>query len=41
MKLLGLIALIALVTPGVWELKLIEKAIKKFKEIRQRTKEFG
>lgn len=33
MKFLGLIALIALLTPGMWELKLIDKAIKKFKKI--------
>lgn len=33
MKLLGLIALIALLIPTMWELKLIEKASKRIKKI--------
>lgn len=33
MGLLGLIALVALLTPGMWELKVIEKALNKIKKI--------
>jgi FtsZ-interacting cell division protein ZipA len=31
MELLGLIALIALLVPGMWELKLIDKAIERIR----------
>lgn len=36
-KLLGLVAIIALFTPIMWELKLIDKASKKIKKSRQRN----